>query len=169
MTKLGNPFILSDNLILSITITPNKAGEIMSYDAIIIGAGPAGAHLGYLLARAGMTVAIVDRAVFPRDKLCGGLLTQKALILLSAAYPNKKFGGFDIKQAHIFYKGSPMTSIHLLSTVNTIRRYQFDATLVNAAAVQGADTYWGDPLTTIDFIKQEVYLKSGRSLRYAHL
>lgn len=63
----------------------------MNYDAVIIGAGPAGSHLGFLLARAGVKVAIVDRAVFPRDKLCGGLLTQKTLALLAKAYPDGCF------------------------------------------------------------------------------
>lgn len=59
-----------------------EADETMDYDAVIIGAGPAGSHLAFLLACAGVNVAMVDRAVFPRDKLCGGLLTHKTLALL---------------------------------------------------------------------------------------
>ncbi len=38
---------------------------------LIVGAGPAGAVAGAVLARAGARVRIVDRATFPRDKLCG--------------------------------------------------------------------------------------------------
>ncbi|MBI3492074.1 MAG: FAD-dependent monooxygenase [Acidobacteria bacterium] len=40
-------------------------------DVLIVGAGPAGAVAGIVLARAGARVRIVDRATFPRDKLCG--------------------------------------------------------------------------------------------------
>jgi flavin-dependent dehydrogenase len=40
-------------------------------DVLIVGAGPAGAVAGTILARAGARVRIVDRATFPRDKLCG--------------------------------------------------------------------------------------------------
>lgn len=141
----------------------------MLYDAVIIGAGPAGAHLGYLLASAGATVALVDRAVFPRDKLCGGLLTKKTIMLLSSSYPNEIFNGFDIIQAHILYKGELLSSIKLLSSARTVCRYQFDATLVKFAVTQGADSYLGDSLLNIDTTSQMVYLKSGRGLRYKYL
>ena len=52
------------------------------FDALIVGAGPAGSHLAYLLAKAGRAVAIIDRARFPRDKVCGGGLTRKARSLI---------------------------------------------------------------------------------------
>lgn len=41
------------------------------YDVIIAGAGPAGAGLAGQLARAGVRVALLDKAAFPRDKACG--------------------------------------------------------------------------------------------------
>ena len=51
-------------------------------DAIVVGAGPAGSYLGYLLARTGRRVAILDEQGFPRDKVCGGGLSRKAIALL---------------------------------------------------------------------------------------
>ena len=47
----------------------------MSYDAIVIGGGPSGATAGALLARAGRRVAIVERAPFPRRKVCGEFIS----------------------------------------------------------------------------------------------
>ena len=47
----------------------------MRYDAIIIGAGPAGATAALLLARAGWSVAIVEKAPFPRRKVCGEFMS----------------------------------------------------------------------------------------------
>ncbi len=44
-------------------------------DVLIVGAGPAGSSCAWKLVRAGLRVAIVDRAVFPRSKPCAGWVT----------------------------------------------------------------------------------------------
>jgi geranylgeranyl reductase family protein len=44
------------------------------WDAIIVGAGPAGSVCAATLARAGRKVLLLDRAKFPRDKVCGDCL-----------------------------------------------------------------------------------------------
>ena len=54
----------------------------MQADALVVGAGPAGAMAALVLARAGVTVRIVDRAEFPRDKLCGDTLNPGSLAIL---------------------------------------------------------------------------------------
>ena len=59
-----------------------------AYDAIIVGGGPAGSTCARFLTRAGARVAIVDRAQFPRVKLCGGWLSApiwEALALARAS------------------------------------------------------------------------------------
>lgn len=48
----------------------------------MIGAGPAGSTAAYLLAKSGRSVLVLDKQDFPRDKLCGGLLTRKTVLLL---------------------------------------------------------------------------------------
>jgi flavin-dependent dehydrogenase len=53
-------------------------------DVLIVGAGPAGAVAGTILARAGARVRIVDRARFPRDKLCGDTVNPGTLARLEA-------------------------------------------------------------------------------------
>jgi len=53
-------------------------------DVLIVGAGPAGAIAGLVLARAGARVRIVDRAAFPRDKLCGDTVNPGTLARLRA-------------------------------------------------------------------------------------
>ncbi len=53
-----------------------------SFDVIIVGGGPAGAATAAWLAEAGWSVALLDRARFPRDKACGEFLTPQAAHLL---------------------------------------------------------------------------------------
>jgi geranylgeranyl reductase family protein len=53
-----------------------------SFDAIVVGAGPAGSTTAYRLADAGASVLLVDKARFPRDKPCGGGVTTRAARLL---------------------------------------------------------------------------------------
>jgi geranylgeranyl reductase family protein len=52
------------------------------YDAIVVGAGPAGSTAAYRLAKGGAAVLLLDRARFPRDKPCGGGVTGRAARLL---------------------------------------------------------------------------------------
>jgi flavin-dependent dehydrogenase len=52
------------------------------YDVVIAGAGPAGSVAATVLARAGARVALIDRARFPRHKLCGDTLNPGVLAIL---------------------------------------------------------------------------------------
>lgn len=51
-------------------------------DVLIVGAGPAGSAAALVLARAGAKVRLVDRARFPREKLCGDTINPGAMSLL---------------------------------------------------------------------------------------
>ncbi|HEX6194384.1 MAG TPA: geranylgeranyl reductase family protein [Jiangellaceae bacterium] len=48
-------------------------------DVIVVGAGPAGATTAYYLARTGLDVLLLEKATFPRDKVCGDGLTPRAV------------------------------------------------------------------------------------------
>jgi geranylgeranyl reductase family protein len=52
---------------------------VEQFDAIVVGAGPAGSTAAYRLARKGARVLLLDKARFPRDKPCGGGISARAI------------------------------------------------------------------------------------------
>jgi len=62
-----------------------EVGETMTdFDAVVVGAGPAGGAAATELARSGASVLLLDRARFPRWKVCGACLSPGALSALGA-------------------------------------------------------------------------------------
>jgi geranylgeranyl reductase family protein len=53
------------------------------FDAVVVGAGPAGSVAALVLARGGARVALVDKASFPRDKACGDLVGPRGVQVLT--------------------------------------------------------------------------------------
>jgi len=51
---------------------------------MVVGGGPAGATMGWALAKRGVRVAILERTEFPREKVCGDFVEPRGLKLLSA-------------------------------------------------------------------------------------
>lgn len=92
-------------------------------DAIIVGGGPAGSTCAWKLRKAGLDVVVLDRAGFPRTKLCAGWVTPSALADLEldpCDYPHS-FMTFDALLLHwkIF-------TVKFTSPQHSIRRYEFD-------------------------------------------
>lgn len=52
-----------------------------AFDVIVVGGGPAGAVMGWALASRGVRVLILDRARFPREKVCGDFVEPRGLRL----------------------------------------------------------------------------------------
>jgi len=53
------------------------------FDAVVVGAGPAGSIAALVLARSGARVALADKAAFPRDKACGDLVGPRGVQVLA--------------------------------------------------------------------------------------
>jgi menaquinone-9 beta-reductase len=54
------------------------------YDVIVVGGGPAGSTMAWSLARRGVRVAVIERAIFPREKVCGDFVEPAGLRILEA-------------------------------------------------------------------------------------
>jgi menaquinone-9 beta-reductase len=68
---------------------PTPAAALPTYDVALVGAGPAGTACALALRGSGLRVALLDKATFPRDKVCGDAVpghALKALAQLDPAY-----------------------------------------------------------------------------------
>ena len=63
-----------------------------TYDALVVGAGPAGSTCAAQLRAAGLDVLVLERAVLPRDKPCAGWITPDVLDLLGLRAEDYRFG-----------------------------------------------------------------------------
>ena len=102
-------------------------------DAIVVGGGPAGSTCAWKLREAGLDVLVLDKASFPRTKLCAGWVTPEALRDLEldpGDYPHS-FMTFDALNLHVGFLGiAPKTRQH------SIRRYEFDEFLLRRAGAE---------------------------------
>jgi len=103
---------------------------VQTADAIVVGGGPAGSTCAWKLRAAGLEVIVLDRAAFPRTKLCAGWVTPEALRDLEldpGDYPHR-FLTFE--ELHLHWKvlsTKPRTRQH------SIRRFEFDDYLLRRA------------------------------------
>ena len=85
----------------------------MTYDALVVGGGPAGATSARLLARAGWSVALVEKSSFPRRKVCGEFISATSQPVLMEAGINEEFlkrAGPEIKRVGLFAKDLMLSS-----------------------------------------------------------
>jgi flavin-dependent dehydrogenase len=107
------------------------------YDALIVGGGPAGSTCARVLVAGGARVGVIDRADFPRVKLCGGWLSPAiwdVLAIAPASYPRALW---EWHICHVHYRGKDY-SIPCHGWF--IRRYELDDHLLRTS---GADLRLG--------------------------
>jgi flavin-dependent dehydrogenase len=120
------------------------------YDALIVGAGPAGSTAARLLAKAGWSVALVEKRKFPRRKVCGEFISATSLPLLydpgirdgflSEAGPEVRRVGLFAADA-ILTSAMPMAADSVGGWGRALGRDRLDLMLVEAAATAGADVF----------------------------
>ena len=116
---------------------------MITFDAAVIGAGPGGATAAQRLGADGLSVALIDQAVFPRQKTCGDLVTRAGLMCLNRsglANWTKKFS--PIQALKFLAPDGQIVDVKLMGTDEDITgriipRLQLDYQLVQAAAAAG--------------------------------
>lgn len=109
-------------------------------DAVIVGGGPAGSTCARALCRSGWNVLVVDRARFPRDKVCAGWLTPEVFSALDLSPADYRAAGLTLQAISAFRTGiigSAMVETQYSSVVSYgILRREFDDFLLQRAGVR---------------------------------
>jgi geranylgeranyl reductase family protein len=134
----------------------------------VIGAGPAGSVTAYRLARQGVSVALLDRARFPRDKPCGGGLTIRAARLLPFSIRPVVEDIVDTIELGLRYRLRFERRRSRPLVLMTQRRL-LDTFLAEQAADAGADFRSGVRVTGIDAGARGVTVAVGRGRLQAEI
>ncbi|HTP64371.1 MAG TPA: geranylgeranyl reductase family protein [Geobacteraceae bacterium] len=121
----------------------------MKYDVIIAGGGPAGATTAFYLAKQDVRVLLLDKAVFPREKVCGDGIAPRAVRSLYRMGLQErldghfnKFHGFRFAGA-----GKSMVENRIPATPRfpdhgyIIRRYELDKIILDHARDNGVEVW----------------------------
>ncbi len=110
----------------------------LTYDVIVVGSGPAGSIAAWRLARAGVQVALLEKAALPRYKTCGGGIVGRAIQALPIDVHHVIEQDCHTAQLHLFTKGVFFTTHRPSPIVSMTMRDQFDYALLSAAQAGGA-------------------------------
>ena len=131
----------------------------MRYDVIVVGAGPAGSTAARECASRGLSVLVLDKAEFPRDKPCGGGITWRASELLPfdlmPVVERMIFGiTMSVRRTKSFTRRSPQTISFLT------QRTRLDAFLLQKALEAGATLREGSPVQSVERFPDHVVVRS---------
>ncbi len=121
-----------------------------AFDAIVIGAGPAGCGAAILLAEAGWRVALVEKQVYPRRKVCGECISATNLPILEALGIGpqlSRFGGHPLRHvalvsgAHIVRAPLPAYEDGAHPWGLALAREHLDTLLLEQAARRGVSVF----------------------------
>jgi len=113
----------------------------MQYDAVIIGAGPAGSAAARLLAEAGWSVALVEKTEFPRRKVCGEFISATSMAVLKAcgiAVPFIAAAGPAVMRVGVYAGDAMLSAPREQLWGRALGREHLDVMLRDAALAAGA-------------------------------
>jgi menaquinone-9 beta-reductase len=131
------------------------AAKTIEADVLVVGAGPGGSAAAYHLARHGVDVVMVDKAVFPRDKVCGDGLTPRGVAALQRMDIDPRDPGFNpigrlraygLNGVVVNVEWPKLKSLPALGLTRT--RFDFDDLLARQAVKAGARFLQGTEATT---------------------
>ncbi len=119
------------------------------FEVTIAGAGPAGSTAAYFIAKAGIKCLLIDKAIFPRQKPCGGGLSRPTLSLFPHIQPYVESETYETILHHKIPQQDIRTSDEK-GLVYFIRRLKFDNDLLNLAKEQHVEVREDTRVTSIE-------------------
>jgi geranylgeranyl reductase family protein len=119
------------------------AQALRETDVLVVGAGPGGSAAAYHLARHGIDVTLVDRAAFPREKVCGDGITPRGVAAMLRMGVDPTDPGFErVLGLRVHSRATtielPWPELRSWPDYGLVRtRHDFDALLVTRAQKAG--------------------------------
>jgi len=122
------------------------------YDAVVVGAGPAGSAAAAILAARSRSVLLIDKDRFPRHKVCGEFLSSSATASLerlgmrdaiAACCPER------IDRGIVHLSGGARVPFRLSSSAIGLSRFVFDDLLARQARCAGAEALFETRVTSV--------------------
>ena len=153
--------------------SPDKihADSSKHYDVVVVGGGPSGSAAAFSAKALGLKVCVIDKANFPREKLCGGLVTPRSkrlhLDIFGQEIAENLLNHSD--SISFFSEKKRLERIVGYKTLFFCMRYEFDHSLIVRCGDKGVDLFLGHSITNIDTTENCVYTDQGFSATYGVL
>ena len=143
-------------------------------NTVVIGGGPAGMACAISLQKKGVSNCVIDKAVFPRNKTCAGLVTDKTYRLLKRLLSGHRemipqMFSRRIAETAIFDRDRLAAKAKNKVSFRLAYRKRFDYALVRAYKADGGVMLDGQKKYSIDYENSRITLQDGRIVRYQYL
>jgi len=137
-------------------------------DVLVIGAGPAGAMAAALSCRAGLSVRVLEKTLFPRFSIGESMLPQSLVLLEQAGMLEAvERGGFQYKDGAQIVRGERKVDFEFSMKTCAghphayqVTRADFDHILIKEAQRQGAEVRYQEEITAVDVSGAEALVTS---------
>lgn len=131
--------------------------NVIERDVIIAGAGPAGAVCASYLAKAGMDVLLIDRNFFPRDKVCGDMVSERFVSHMDELECVEELDRISTCIRRIRLIGDGRNEAVVPFECYTTERKKLDKLLIDTAGKWGAEIWQGCRVK--DVMEENGYVK----------
>lgn len=144
----------------------------MKYDAVIIGGGPAGLCTAVNLLSHGVSCCIIDKAVFPREKICAGVLTIKTREKINSifrGFPWEDLKCSTISKLKIQFRNTSIGTYNLKYPYVIVNRAQFDYELMKYFLRMNGKLMENERSYKINISDNNIILSDGTIIQYDFL
>lgn len=144
----------------------------MKYDVVIVGAGPAGMAAAHTLINNNISCCVIDKQIFPRNKLCAGGVTNKAMELLHTLNLGETFLGKNTvvsTGASLYVEYNHIIDLKSKGETYLVDRFEFDDYLVDSYKNKNGAMIEGIKVSCISTAKKKIVLSDNNIIDFEYL
>ena len=138
------------------------------WDVAVVGAGPAGCAAAIELARVGAKIGLLEKAAFPRDKLCGEFLSPVGARVVEELGCGRQFHAAQpapIERAVVVTASGARLEFSFPARAYGLSRLRFDHLLARAAQAAGAQLIEKAEIVRLENASQTLSTRDGRKFQ----